>query len=316
MTNVHTLRIIFGHATLADTLIRCFFDKHRQTNVRIRKLWLENCRITTGFYQHLTAHPYGLPLELDFSGLESVRFRRLPVPSSHVSRSCRANNVRDSVYWRGDNCPQIQNGMGGFYGTSIQFLHIQVSSWLRARGWAFGGPERGDHLMKPSWIFDTKLWDMLNEQMPIPDDIWCAGAEENLDFYDQSLLAYPEDWCQEGVQPDYFVPPSELQKVMAHTPPLTSAKVMMSMLHSASTTLTSLTLDWILAVPNGRDEETPSGCPDYDRFVELFIDLFSLRFAHLRAFQYRNAVVDETALPTGLYLLDRATVVNRYGKLQ
>ena len=40
----------------------------------------------------------------------------------------------------------------------------------------------------------------------------------------------------------------------------------------------------------------------------MFQDLFALRFPNLRAFQLRNAVVIDTLLPPGLYLLDHTSI--------
>lgn len=77
MSNVQTLRIINGHPNINDALLRCFFDKSRPRN--IRRLWLENCRINVGCSLKQINHPLQLPYELDFTGLESIRFRRLPL---------------------------------------------------------------------------------------------------------------------------------------------------------------------------------------------------------------------------------------------
>ena len=74
------------------------------------------------------------------------------------------------------------------------------------------------------------------------------------------------------------------------------------MVRDASATLTSLCFDWVLAEPyNTTDDTTAAG---QTRWLSIYADLFSLRFPNLRAFQYRNAVVAKTLLPSGLSLLD------------
>lgn len=81
-------------------------------------------------------------------------------------------------------------------------------------------------------------------------------------------------------------------------------------LETAQDTLTSLNFDWILSKhPKaslgrrgwlGRDENS--------NLMSLYRKLFSLRFPHLKAFQFRNAIVWETGIPFGLYLLDICTL--------
>ena len=77
MTKVSSLRIIFGHPGLNDALIRSFFDIDRVAFNPVRRLWIENARISAGCCLDITSHPYDLALKLSFHGLESVRLRRL-----------------------------------------------------------------------------------------------------------------------------------------------------------------------------------------------------------------------------------------------
>lgn len=83
-----------------------------------------------------------------------------------------------------------------------------------------------------------------------------------------------------------------------------SAQVAINMLRNASATLTSLCLDWVLAMPNNL--AVSRNVQKHVSWLELYADLFSLRFPNLRAFQYRNAVVPDTIIPPGLLLLDHA----------
>lgn len=125
MPRVHTLRIILGHPHLTDALLRCFFDAHRHGAdgvVPLRKLWLENCNISAGLNIKLNGGgPYGLPSRLSFQGLESVRFRRLPM------RSACANNAPlvGVVYSRGGKLHRMQDGLGGMYETTVQDIDFE-----------------------------------------------------------------------------------------------------------------------------------------------------------------------------------------------
>ena len=93
---------------------------------------------------------------------------------------------------------------------------------------------------------------------------------------------------------------------------LPSADVMLGLLNSASATLTSLCLDWALTLPtyhsNSSLKTTTPDSEGYLAWVNMFLRLFELRFPHLRALQFRNAVVRETMQPPGLYLLDHADI--------
>lgn len=69
------------------------------------------------------------------------------------------------------------------------------------------------------------------------------------------------------------------------------------LLSMASSTLTKLTLDWILWRPYALE--------DYDQLAsETMEELSKMRFPLLRAFQLRNAVVPMTRLPPDVYLLE------------
>ena len=115
MTNLSTLRIIFGHPNINDALLRSVFDRQRPGRAQMRRLWLENCRISAGCNMCIDEHPLGLPLELDFSGLESVRFRRLPARPGKLPN----NNVPmyQYVHSRSGTVIELQDGAGGSYGT-------------------------------------------------------------------------------------------------------------------------------------------------------------------------------------------------------
>ena len=91
-----------------------------------------------------------------------------------------------------------------------------------------------------------------------------------------------------------------------------SADVAIALLHSASATLTSVCLDWVLTPPNHHKRSGLQWAGPNDRgwasWIKTYLNFFELRFSHLRALQFRNAVVLETMHPQGLYLFDRARI--------
>ena len=76
--------------------------------------------------------------------------------------------------------------------------------------------------------------------------------------------------------------------------------------------MTSICLDWILTLPLYHNWSTFSKAfPDgegYAAWVQTYVNFFELRFPHLRALQFRNAVVMETMHPDGLHLLDHSGI--------
>ena len=129
MTRVHTLRIIFGHPNINDALLRCFFAKNRDCTTPIRRLWLEDCRISAGCDLKIVSHPLDLPLELDFNGLESIRFRRMPLRPGRPTMISTPSDL--FVYARGRHDKarmELQDGAGGHYITAGYSAHMEMSS--------------------------------------------------------------------------------------------------------------------------------------------------------------------------------------------
>jgi hypothetical protein len=79
-------------------------------------------------------------------------------------------------------------------------------------------------------------------------------------------------------------------------PQLALPNPIMMLLTKSAFTLTSLNLDWIVWRQAYSNEDGPA--------LQDLQELSRLRFPHLRAFQVRNAVVHESKLPAGLYLLE------------
>ena len=91
-----------------------------------------------------------------------------------------------------------------------------------------------------------------------------------------------------------------------------SADVVIALLHSTSATLTSICLDWIITTPNYHSKRLYKWTTPHNQgwasWIKLYVDFFELRFPHLRALQFRNAVVKESMHPPGLYLLDHSDI--------
>nr|POE90158.1 hypothetical protein CFP56_20625 [Quercus suber] len=162
MTRLHTLRIIFGHPSLIDAILRSLFDKARPRSTPIRRLWLENCRLSAGCESFADAHPFGLdvPLELDFAGIESLRLRRMPLrPGLNTTVALPAYT---NVYARSQNWRTLQDGAGGMYVTTMNNFRVdQIShdSWV----------ELGLPVLMSQYAlgmqFDDKIYDKLMDNL-------------------------------------------------------------------------------------------------------------------------------------------------------
>ncbi|KAL1630666.1 hypothetical protein SLS54_000537 [Diplodia seriata] len=112
MTNVHTLRIIYGHYFLTYGLIWGFLHPHRPRNGPLKRLWLEYCSLAMP-----EPGPIGSSFWPDLSGITSLRLRRL----SYLNDLTQTNVVtqgmalsRAQIHKR-----MLQNGIGGEYITTI-----------------------------------------------------------------------------------------------------------------------------------------------------------------------------------------------------
>lgn len=193
MTKLQTLRIIFGHPSLNDVLLRTLFDRNHPRSTPIRKLWLENCRISAGCQRVLEAHPFGthMPLVLDFSGLESVRIRRVPLQPGVDTTTPVPPHV--CVYARSNTLEVIQDGVGGTYETTENSLRVEqgitgLTSELH------GFEESGEATLLKSLFalanqFDDKIYarimeDITLEQRRMIEDVYVGP------HWERSLMAY------------------------------------------------------------------------------------------------------------------------------
>lgn len=125
MTRLHTLRLVFGHPNVNDALLRCFFDEKRARNTPVRRLWVEASRINAGCDIRVPMHPLGLPSNLSFGSLQSIRLRRLPLRPG--KRRSKGFPLRSFDYSRGkissmDSAKPMLDGTGKEYLTSLRLF--------------------------------------------------------------------------------------------------------------------------------------------------------------------------------------------------
>lgn len=109
MNNVHTLRIVYGHWAVVESLLWGFFGPLRKRLGKrpVTKLWLESCSLQSMLFEN-SWH------RLDFSKLESLRLRRLRFYEA-------ADNELAGRFWnaRGTNTVIRRNHTAGFYSPSV-----------------------------------------------------------------------------------------------------------------------------------------------------------------------------------------------------
>ncbi|OAG06760.1 uncharacterized protein CC84DRAFT_1215790 [Paraphaeosphaeria sporulosa] len=247
LTNVHTLRIVYGHYNLTRILLAAFLDKRRPQRVPLRKLWVESSCLS-GFetnYNDLLSPEYA-------TGLESVRIRRLRVELETPSERSKAQFEYRLA--RGGRSLAMHNAAGGFLHTTVD-IHA-----FPARLPATVVLPTPAELRAKADAYDTLIWDRLNFDGP-----------EIQHFVDSNQFPCPN--LKSG-----------------------PSNSMMNIIGKSWSTLTSLNLDWILWRQHGSTDDTQA--------ISDLRQLSQLRFPNLRSFQLRNAVVDETGLPDGVFLLE------------
>jgi hypothetical protein len=305
MTRVNTLRVVFGHPKLTEALLRCFFDENRQRENPVKRLWLENVRIIEGTEMVLDRHKYGLPLRLDFNGVEMVRLRRLPMATMDIPQEERATNPSIFVYSRGETGRELQNGLGGNYLTSTSPLNREVVRGHEQLEHALDNIDHSNEqspleaLMGRAIRFDDAIYKALSLEVKFPAEVVAAMVPSP---YWRSILAYRDQW--DGPATELSAEGSRIFRQIFRTDQPTAAYCAGSMFSSMATTLTSLNIDWVITPPNPQRLKRA----DYEHWIKWYADLFSMRFPHLKAFQYRNAVAQQTLLPEGLFLFDYSTI--------
>ena len=155
-----------------------------------------------------------------------------------------------------------------------------------------------DPLFEPAHRFDDQIYANLAKEMELPSQLYDCHI---VSHQERCTRVYRGPWLDPwdlNMGAEYGV----MLKLQRETLP--SANVATGLLRNASATLTSLCFDWVLTMPQYElHAQHPAA---NSTFVGIFFDLFDLRFPHLRALQFRNAVVPQTSMPEGLYLLDHA----------
>ncbi|KAH3912261.1 hypothetical protein HBH56_123860 [Parastagonospora nodorum] len=126
-------------------------------------------------------------------------------------------------------------------------------------------------------------------------------SEEFHRFSDAELMAqakaYDDTVWQELSQIEQFVAAQQELLLSDQSSSASAALVPMRwLLEMSAPTLTSLNLDWVLW---RRDESDVN-----DDSAAMLKSLATLRFPHLRAFQFRNAVLQQTMLPGDVFLFE------------
>jgi hypothetical protein len=306
MTRVSTLRVIFGHPKLTEALLRCFFDADRQAENRVKRLWLDNVNIVAGTEQLSTFGKYGLPLKLDFRGVEKLRLRRLPLLAKDIEDQYRLTRRTQVVYSRGGRAGELPDGLGGNYLTTTNFAGAEIVPGLEQAELAGQDLNSSqqlsplEKLMQSANRFDDAIYEALARQYKFPPEVAAANIQSH---YQRSLHTYMDRWSTN----DYEDPEqSHAFTKLFRTDIPSPAACASLMLTDMATTLISLNIDWAITVP---PFDVRIYSPHYTKWVKWYADLFSLRFPHLRAFQYRNAVARDTYLPPGLYLFDHSSSV-------
>lgn len=153
LTNVHTLRIVYGHWHLTTALISGFLNQERPREVPLRKLWLESCAFDI-------RNVYFLDPAFT-TGLESIRLRRLR------AEAWAAGSRHDMAYLdyklaRGGYNYQVHNGAGAWSGTTVEFSQAELPDQLVQ-------PTPEELVMKGR-AFDNATWAELPEIEDFVDD--------------------------------------------------------------------------------------------------------------------------------------------------
>jgi hypothetical protein len=287
LSNLHTLKIIFGHWNLTRSLLVALLANPHGPS--IRHMWLENCSIA--------GIPDRLLRALNLSRLESLRLRRLPIlayAGRYESQEVYCRGPRSEL--RRDGVSELrQNGKGGVIRTSTELFRRQEAT-LQNLVWSHQHQVADtDPLIEISLA--EKQYELLFEDAHTYDkEIYKSLADEG------ALLSSIHQDLPKEARPvihsvEHLVDRSHPDFMTSDTDPFPA---FIHILELSSASLTSLNLDWVLfRRTDQRASLESTGCLE-----GLFRIMFGLFFPCLRAFQFRNAVVAESELPPFVYLLD------------
>ncbi|RMZ72960.1 Multidrug resistance [Pyrenophora seminiperda CCB06] len=146
LVNVHTLRIIYGHWKLTNTLVAGFLDESRPRRVPLRRLWLESCCFDESSLYWL------LPSQT--TGLESIRLRRLESATFAIIPRQRLNSMQYKLS-RSGHLVQMHNGAGGFITTTAQIAPDGLPE-------QFARPTTQE-MVDMGKVLDAAMWEELSE---------------------------------------------------------------------------------------------------------------------------------------------------------
>ena len=274
LTHVQNLRIIHGHWLVTIGLLTGLFDKTRPCHTPIRKLWLENCSLDGIFAQEQD--------NCSFSGLESVRFRRMMLTSNPNAKK---------LLKRGHSRRAMHNGRGGRYYTSMhRGDDISTFNLLYKIGF---GEDHEDHSALDKTEFDESQAFDANIFSQLPEVDQLVGTDEingYFEEYSKSLQCSFECLGQRERQ---------RRLIWLRAEQNTPADFACNIVAGSMSTLTSLNLDWVFLVAR-RDDPWK---PEVRLHMPIIEKLSTLRFPHLRALQLRNAVIHGTMLSEPVPLL-------------
>lgn len=287
LSNVHTLRIIFGHWNLTRGLLIGLFGKPNGST--IRHLWLENCSLA-GISQRLLQ-------SFDLAGLESLRLRRLPLLADAGRHDSQEVYTRGPFPdWRSDRAVEIrQDGRGGVIKTSTKLFrhqealirnliiaHNSRAEESQVKADIAAARKQFELLFKDAHNFDEKMY----TKLPDIDGLISSIQQELLDENWSALSSVKQ--LLDRNHPDF---------ALSDTDPFPT---FMHILEHSTISLVSLNLDWVLF----RRTDQRASSESKASLEGMFKRMFRLHFPHLLAFQFRNAVIAEAELPQDVYLLD------------
>ncbi|KAG9556383.1 hypothetical protein KCU71_g10327, partial [Aureobasidium melanogenum] len=287
LSSIHTLRIIFGHWNLTRGLLVGLLGKPQGSTVR--HLWLENCSLA-GISQRLLQ-------KFDLTGLESLRLRRLPLLANAGRHDSQEVYTRGPFPdWRSDRAFEVrQDGRGGVIKTSTELFrhqealirnliiaHNSQAEESQVKADIDAARKRFELSFRDAHNFDEKIYSRLPDVGGL-----ISSIQQELSDEDRSVVSGVKQLLDHN-HPDF---------ALSDTDPFPT---FMHILECSTASLISLNLDWVLF----RRTDQRASSESKTSLESMFKRMFKLHFPHLRAFQFRNAVIAEAELPQDVYLLD------------
>ena len=287
LTSIHTLRIIFGHWNLTRGLLTGLLGDPKGST--IRHLWLENCSIA-GISQRLLQ-------SFDLRKLKSLRLRRLPLLANAGRFDSQEVYTRGPFPdWRTGRAFEIrQDGRGGVINTSTELFRHQealIRNLIVAHGSQLPESQAKENIEAANKQFELSFKDAQDFDKEIYKQLPDLGG-----------LIYS---IQQGLSDEDRSPTNSVKQLLHSNHPdwaptdTDPFPTFMHILEHSAASLTSLNLDWVLF----RRTDQRASSESESSLQSMFKGLFKLHFPYLRAFQFRNAVIPESELPQGVYLLD------------